>query len=257
MPALTAHDPLGLALLVVAGAVASGINSIAGGGSLISFPMLVGLGVPELRANATNAVALWPGSLTGALGFREHLHKTRDHLPDLILPALLGSAAGAAILLATPERLFRQAVPVLILFATLLLAYQPQIRALGKRRDFRISKLGGAACQFLISLYGGYFGAGMGILMLAYLGLMLDDDLHALNALKGWLGLIINFVASIVFIAKGLVLWEPLAAMLCGSLIGGYAAARVAVRVDPDRLRKGIVVLGFVMVAWFTYKVIL
>lgn len=243
------------ALLVAAGAVASGLNAIAGGGSLISFPTLVALGVPALPANATNAVALWPGSLTGAIGFREHLPKTRHHLRLLLGPALIGSSIGSITLLNTPKRVFDIAVPILILFATMLLAFQPRIRALRETKNVHISPAMGAFCQFLVSIYGGYFGAGMGLLMLAFMGLMLDDDLHALNALKGWLGLAINFTASIIFIAKGLVQWDVFAALLAGALIGGYASARMAVRVNPDKLRTVVVVIGFTMALWFTFRV--
>lgn len=254
-PAALAESVPALALLALAGAVASGINAVAGGGSLISFPTLVGLGVPELPANATNSVALWPGSLAGAVGFLNQLAKTGRYLGALLPPTLLGSISGAVLLMNTSKEAFRVAVPILILFATLMLAYQPRIRKAFLRRDKRLHPTSGVLLQFAISVYGGYFGAGMGILMLASLGLLMEGDIHELNAIKAWLGLLINLVASAIFLWKGLVVLAPALALTVGSIVGGYAAAVCSQRVDSERLRRWIVALGFVMVAWFSYKV--
>jgi hypothetical protein len=251
---LNPHDPLALVVFGLVGIIAAGLNAVAGGGSLISFPTLVGFGVPPLVANATNAVALWPGSLTGALAFRSHFQNTKAYFWRLAWPTVFGSIVGALILVFTPDRVFRVAVPILILFATLLLAFQPRIKAFAAGREARVSTVTGAVLQFFVSVYGGYFGAGMGILMLAYLGLMLDHDIHQQNALKGWLGLIINFVASLVFVAKGIVDFPVAGAMLVGSLIGGYSAARLSLKINPNTLRQAIVAIGFIMVAWFTYR---
>lgn len=244
-------------LLFAAGAVASAVNAVGGGGSLISFPILIGLGVPSVPANATNSVALWPGSLASAIGFLNKLPEVRHHLMALLAPTVFGSVVGALLLVYTPEQAFRVVVPGLILLATLLLAFQPRIRAwvLGKHKH--VSGFTGMTLQFLVSVYGGYFGAGMGIMMLAAFGLFIEGTIHELNAVKTWLAVVINVAASIMFLShRGLVLLWPALALTLGSIIGGYYAARWSQKVDSEILRKGIVVLGFAMTAWFTYKVV-
>lgn len=240
----------------LAGFIASGINAIAGGGSLLSFPLLIGTGLPDLPANATNSVALWPGSMSGAIGYRDHFAKTKNYLRLLLLPTCLGSAAGSLVLLNTPEKVFRIAVPVLILLATTLLAFQPRIKAWSTKHEKNLSPAQGAFFQALVSFYGGYFGAGMGILMLAYMGLLIDEDIHAINALKGWLGLAINATASVFFIWKGAVVWPVLGWMVLGTILGGYVAAKWSLGIDPDTLRKAIVVIGFVLSVVFTIRVL-
>ena len=250
----TADSPLGLLLLFLAGCVASGLNAFAGGGSLVSFPMLVGLGVAEQAANATNAVALWPGSLSSSLGFKKYWNDVKADILRFATPTFLGSMAGAVLLIVTPDTVFRAVVPALILAATLLLAFQKQLK---KRRGGgeRVVKLPAAMIlQFAISVYGGYFGAGMGILMLALLGLIASGDIHRHNAIKNTLGLFINFTASVIFISKGLVLPIPGAALMAGAIVGGYAAAHMSQKVAADALRKGIVIYGFVMTAWFAWR---
>lgn len=255
-PAFTAGQWPALALMFVVGAIASGINAVAGGGSLVSFPALVALGVPPLPANATNSVALWPGSLGGAVGFLNQFDKTKRHIRTLLVPTVLGSVAGSLLLLNTPERVFKWVVPALILLATLLLAFQPQVKAWSLDRPRKAPVWEGAVLQGLVAVYGGYFGAGMGILMLAVFGTFVEGTIHELNALKTWLGLAINLFASVLFLWQGLV-WAPAAvAMTLGAVAGGYAAARVSQRVDSERLRKAIVVLGLLMTTWFTYQVV-
>jgi uncharacterized protein len=255
-PELTLHDMPALVGLVVVGAIASGLNAIAGGGSLVSFPALVGLGVPSLPANATNSAALWPGSLAGAFGFLNQLARVRSNLRVLIVPTLLGSLVGAWLLVSTPERAFRLVVPPLIFAATLLLAFQPRIKAWSLTRTNQVSALSGAVLQFFVSIYGGYFGAGMGILMLAVLGLFIEGSIHELNAIKAWLGVLINFAATVMFVAGGLVRPWPALALMIGGIIGGYLAARLSQKIDANRLRKGIVVLGLALTGWFTWKVV-
>lgn len=245
-----------LVALAVIGAVASGINAVAGGGSLLSFPALVAFGVPPLEANATNALALWPGSISGGIGFLNKLEKTKRALYVMILPSAIGGAAGAALLTVTSERAFRLVVPVLVLGATLLLALQPRIRRWSGKEHARLPLGWSLALQLAISVYGGYFGAGMGILMLAVLGLFIDGTIHELNAVKTWLGLLINLVASIFFLGKGLIVIWPGLALMIGAIAGGYYSARLSQRVDAEKLRKGIVVLGFAMSAWFAMDVI-
>jgi uncharacterized membrane protein YfcA len=243
-------------LLFVAGAIASAVNAVAGGGSLISFPTLIGLGVPSIPANATNAVALWPGSLASAIGFLNQLSEVKKYLVALLPSTLAGSVVGALLLVNTPESAFKIVVPILILFATLLLAFQPKIKKWSLGRAKQTSVIGGSVLQFFVAVYGGYFGAGMGIMMLAVFGLYIEGTIHELNAIKTWLALLINIAASAMFLAQGLVQLWPAVALTIGSILGGYFAAKWSQRVESETLRRSIVVLGFVMAAWFTYKVI-
>ncbi|MCW5937271.1 MAG: sulfite exporter TauE/SafE family protein [Fimbriimonadaceae bacterium] len=256
MPAL--ESPLGLALLFLAGLAASAVNAIAGGGSLVSFPTLVGLGMPALPANATNSVALWPGSLSGALGYANRFAETKRYLWLLLPPTVLGSAVGAWLLVTTSARSFQVLVPFLILIATLLLAFQPAIRrwAVERTEGRHPSSMGllGGLLQFAVSLYGGYFGAGMGIMMLAVIGLLADHDVHGMNALKNWLSVVINIAASTLFIVRGLVSWGPCLAVMAGSVLGGFFSARLSQRVPSETLRRLIVVYGVGMTAWFFWK---
>lgn len=244
-----------LLALVLVGAVASAINSVAGGGSLLSFPALtLGLGIPERTANATNSTGLWPGSLAGAFGFLNLLPKTARHLRSLLLPTLTGCSLGAWLLLATKESLFRAVVPGLLLFAALLLWFQPQVKKFVERGGHKVSPMSAFALQFAVSIYGGYFGAGMGIMMLAVFALYMEGSIHEINAAKNWLGLIINLVASSIFIFQGLVLLVPAIALAVGSVLGGFAAARLSQRIDPEKLRMTIACYGLVTAAYFALK---
>jgi len=245
------QHPLALAALFGVGLLASAINAVAGGGSLLSFPVLVALGVPPLAANATNSVALWPGSLASAYGFRDQLARTKPHLRYLTLPTIAGALLGAWLLTHTPERLFDFVVPLLVLLATLLLAFQARIRKAVLGKKARIPVALGVLLQFLVAVYGGYFGAGMGIVMLAVFGLFVEGTLHELNAMKAWLGVAINLVASMFFLGEGLLWLVPGFSVMAGAIAGGYLSARLSQRLDPDKLRRGIVVLGFAMTAWF------
>lgn len=250
------NDPLSLALLVGVGAIAAGINSVAGGGSLISFPTLLFLGVPSLTANATNSVGLWPGSLTGAWGFRNALPATKKHLLPLVGPTILGAGAGAWLVSVTDKRIFDIAVPILLFVATALLWFQPNIRKWAQQRGHALSLPGAILLQTLVALYGGYFGAGMGIMMLAVFFLFMEANIHEINAVKTILGVFINLMASIVFILKGMVLVGPALALVCGSLVGGYYAAKWSQKMDPETLRKLIAVYGLGMSSYFAYQVL-
>jgi hypothetical protein len=251
---VNAETPLGFVALFLVGAVASGINAVAGGGSLISFPCLtLGFGLPSLIANATNSVGLWPGSLSGAWGFRNVLGPTQKYLRLLVAPTLIGSAAGAYLLTITDKRVFEAAVPVLLLIATVLLYLQPQVKAwvLGDRAH--IGPAWAILLQTLVAIYGGYFGAGMGIMMLAVFGLFMHANTHEINAVKTILGVGINLTASILFFSKGMVVFVPALALTLGSIVGGYAAAKGSQKVDPDRLRVAIALFGFGMAAHFAW----
>jgi len=229
-------------ILIAAGLVAGAVNAIAGGGTLISFPTLVWLGRDPVLANATNAVALWPGSLAGAWGFRRELRGSGGWIRLLLLPTLLGGAFGAWLLLHTPVRTFRAIVPFLILGAALLLAARGRIRSLLPKR----SSLGVAiALQFAIGVYVGYFGAGTGILVLTTLGLLGLDDIHQMNGIKGILTAAGNGVAAAYFLLSGAVLWPDVVWVAIGAVAGGYASAGVARWLGRAFVERTVVVVAF------------
>jgi uncharacterized membrane protein YfcA len=235
--------------------IAGAINAIAGGGTLISFPALVWIGRNPILANATNAVALWPGSLAGAVGFRRELATVRRWLLLLVFPSLLGGALGGWLLLRTPASTFSRIVPFLILGATLLLAAQEVItRRLGTLARAHEDPTPGWVAfvfifQLLVATYGGYFGAGMGILMLAALGLIGLTDMHQMNGLKNILAVCINGVAAIYFALSHAVVWRDAIIMSVGAIVGGFAGARIARRLGRTFVRRAVVVIGLAMTA--------
>lgn len=208
------------------------------------------LGLPTKTANATNAVALWPGSASGALGFHKYFDETKSQLKTLLPPTIAGAFLGSALLVATNEKTFKAVVPFLILAATLLLAFQGRIKSAADQGGFKLKAWQVAGLQFLVSLYGGYFGAGMGIMMLAVMSLYEGLDLHRLNVLKNWLAVVINFGASIILLSQKLVDLPFAAAMMVGALFGGYASAFFAQKISAEKLRFAVVLYGFVMVAY-------
>lgn len=240
-------------VIVTAGVLAGIINSIAGGGSLISFPTLLWLGRDPIMANATNTIAVWPGSLAGVFGFRRELKTVRGWLLLLVLPSIAGGLAGAALLLNTPGAVFEKLVPILIFGATVLLAGQELItRKLGAIARAHEHPTAGWVIfvflfQFLVSIYGGYFGAGMGILMLAALGLIGMTDMHQMNGLKNLLAIFINGVAAVYFAISGAVNWRDALIMAAGAITGGYIGARLARRMGRTFVRRIVVAIGVVM----------
>ena len=236
-------------VILAAGVAAGAINSIAGGGTLISFPALMWIGRDPIVANATNAVALWPGSLSAAYGYRRELSTIRRWLLVLIVPSLIGGAFGSWLLLRTPSSTFEKLVPFLILGATILLALQEIItRHLpAPTRHTRGHMAGIFVFQLLVATYGGYFGAGMGILMLAALGLLGLTDLHQMNGLKNVLAVAINGIAAIYFSLANAVAWNDVLVMTTGSIVGGYVGARVARRLGRRFVRAAVVVIGLFM----------
>jgi uncharacterized membrane protein YfcA len=249
---LQADQPLGFALLVLIGATASGINAVAGGGTLVSFPLLtIPYAIPSKMANATNSVGLWPGSLAGAVGFINLFKQTAGQLKLLFLPTLLGSIIGAVLLISTKQRVFDEIIPILILLATAILAFQPQIKKWVGSEHKKLPVWIGMILQFLVAIYGGYFGAGMGIMMLATMALTIDGNVHELNSLKNWLAVIINLAATVIFFYRGLVLPFTALALVGGALIGGYFAAKFSQRFNPDKLRWAIVAYGVIMTGVF------
>jgi uncharacterized protein len=242
-------DALHVLLLVAAGAVAGAVNAIAGGGSLISFPALLSVGYPALTANVTNTVALVPGYLGGSLAYRPELAGQRARVRLLGAVSVAGGLSGAILLVLSPGSLFRAVVPWLILFACALLAVQPLVTrfVLDQSEGNEAPAPVQAGVQFLGSVYGGYFGAGLGVMMLAFLGLFLHDSLQRLNALKGLLSLLINLVAAIFFAVFGPVAWVPVAIMAVASLAGGNGGVYLARRLSPTVLRSVVVVFGVVV----------
>jgi len=251
MPPVHYDTPAGLVILFFTGLVAAAVNAFAGGGTLISFPVLIGLGLQEQVSNATNSMALWPGSLSSAIGFKDRFQATKHYYPSLIPATILGSTAGAWLMIVTPSSTFRVLVPFLILVATLVLAFQAKIKGWVTGPHGRTSVWTGTLLQFVISVYGGYFGAGMGIMMLAAMALFVEGDIHDMNALKNSLAVLINIVAMGWFLAKGLVELVPCLALMAGAIIGGYGSARVSQKVASDKLRLGVVAYGLIMTAWF------
>ena len=247
-------------MILVAAAVGGAVNSIAGGGTLITFPAIVALGVPPLVANATSTVALWPAAVGSMWGYRGYLAGVRPWALRFAVPSLLGGALGAWLLLHTTARAFDRIVPFLVLAATVLFLLQ---ETLLKRRQ---PATGTAeivperprwwflAAQFLVGVYGGYFGAGIGILMLAVLGFMGFANIHTMNGLKNWGGLLMNAVAAIMFAVSGIVNWQVALAMAAGSVIGGYGGARLAQRVGQAPVRRAITVIGLSAFAWLMYR---
>jgi uncharacterized membrane protein YfcA len=254
-------DSIRLFLIVLATAVGSAVNSIAGGGTLITFPALVGLGIPGIVANATSTVALVPGSVGAFLGYRDALQGARDWARRFAIPSLLGGACGAALLLKTPPDRFDAVVPWLVLGATLLFVAQRPVMRLWQRRTgpgaaapddpaLRPAPLAILAYQFAVAVYGGYFGAGIGILMLAALGFMGFTDIHRMNGLKSVGGAAANLVAAATFAFSSLVDWPVAVAMMVGALAGGYGGSRLAQRVSQDWVRRAIVAIGFGSGIW-------
>jgi len=237
-----------------AAGAAGAVNALAGGGTLISFPTLVGLGVPPVSANVTNTVSLVPGYLGASWAQRSELETYLSDSRLLAAVAAVGALAGSALLVTISSHAFRAAVPYLILTACALLFFQPRLRTvLASRRAGEGRRaavlLGGGV--FVSSLYGGFFGAGLGIMLLAVLGLCRPDPLVQLNALKQALSAVINIVAALFFVVSGPVVWSLVPVMAVASVIGGTAGGHLVKKVDSDRLRIAVVVIGVAVAIGF------
>ena len=268
--------PLQLFLAALAAAAGGAVNAIAGGGTLITFPTLLALGIPPILANATSSVALWPGTVGSMWGYRRELEGARAWAVRFAIPSLAGGMVGAILLLRTSSERFSTLVPFLVLGATALFILQGSLVGLQSARragagntvfpaDARIDgapataspsaplpppALPFLACQFLVAIYGGYFGAGMGILMLAALGFMGLVNIHQMNGLKNWGATCINVIAVAIFSANGVVFWPIAVVMAVGAGIGGYVASGLAQRVAQDTVRRLIVVIGLASGLW-------
>jgi uncharacterized membrane protein YfcA len=239
-------------VMLCAAFAAGAINSIAGGGTLLTFPVLIWLGLDPKIANATSTVALWPGLFGGLFGYRKELEDSSAILKRLGITSVIGGALGAWLLIWTPSAMFARLVPFLILFATLLFMAQGTINRrlrLGSiiENPTKLWWLGAMVFQFFSAIYGGYFGAGNGILMLAAMGLLGLHELNRANGIKNFLGICINSVAVLSFSLMHLVVWPDSLLMACGALAGGYCGAKMAVRVGQIWVRRGIVLIGLII----------
>ena len=236
-------SPLAALAIVGVGLAAGTINTIVGSGSLITFPTLLALGYAPVVANVSNTVGLVTGSISGAIGYRRELEGQRDRVRVLAVASLTGGLTGGLLLLALPASVFENVLPVLILLACLLVALQPRLAA----RDRRARAHGGPllfAAVFATGVYGGYFGAAQGVILIALLGIFLDDHLQRLNALKNVLAALVNGVAALLFIAVAEVDWAVAGLLAAGAVCGGQLGARVGRRIPAGVLRAVIVVVG-------------
>jgi uncharacterized membrane protein YfcA len=241
-PLSTSH-----ALLIALAGVGAGIfNGVAGGGSLISFPVLLALGYPALTANITNTIGIWPGYVASAAGFRSEIGDQKRRLVRLAPVALAGGVAGALLLLTTSPVTFASVVPWLVLGAAALFAAQPVLRRALDRGEAhpRTRPVLLVLGVFAASVYGGYFGAAMGVMFLAILGLALPLSLTATSGLRTVLSMVVNGVAAVVFLIHGGLAWEAVGLLAAGSLVGGFAGARLALALPAPALRVVVVVIG-------------
>ncbi len=247
-------------VLVTLAAVAGGaVNALAGGGTLITFPMLTAIGIPPVAANITNTVALCPGYLGGTFAQWQDLRGYKRQVWLLAPTGVLGGIAGGILLLNTGEAAFRFLVPYLILFATGLMAVQAPLRNWLMRRSNgqgsgKWGEIGVVASVFLASIYGGYFGAGLSVIVIAVLALVLEGSLTRLNALKQVVAFCVNTAAAIFFLFSGKIVWWAMVVMAVGSPVGGNLGGRMANRIRPGALRAIVIVVGLVIAGiYFVY----
>ncbi|HLX09488.1 MAG TPA: sulfite exporter TauE/SafE family protein [Thermoanaerobaculia bacterium] len=265
------------AIMLAAAAAGGLMNALAGGGTIITFPTLMFLGEPAIIANATSTVALLPGAAASMAGYGQEVATHKEWLKTLLIPSVVGGGIGSLLLLRTPEKTFANLAPLLVLFATLLFLWQG---FLARRRERRRAAASAPAAggppgaapppaadgppslglsgrrwtaavlfQFAISIYGGYFGAAIGILMLAVLGFLGLTNIFAMNGLKNFFGFCINGVAAAYFILRGAVVWPVALLMMAGAIAGGYGGARLAKVIGKEKARAAVVVIGFVVTA--------
>jgi len=245
--------------LFFAAGIAGTLNALAGGGSFISFPALLFLGIPAVEANATNTVALWPGLAASTIAYLKRLNAPLRVLLPLLLASIAGGWAGALLLLKTPQHTFLRLVPWLLLAGTLLFAFGNSVRAIvGKTAvvdDLRGMSWQaitvGSIAELLVAVYGGYFGAGIGFMTLAMLALMGMRDIHAMGAIRTLLAVAINAAAVVTFIMAHAVLWPQCTVMIAGSLAGGWFGAHYAQQADPRKVRGVVIGVGVAMTAYF------
>lgn len=240
-------------VLILAGLIAGAINSVAGGGSFLTFPSLMFAGVPAVIANASNTVAMVPGTITSAFAYRSDIQRLDQvRIKSWFIVSLFGGATGAALLLFTSDRTFRVVAPWLLLFATLLFAFGNQV-SLALRGRLHSSHGAMLLVLFPICVYGGYFGGGMGIMFLAAMRLYGLTDIHGMNGIKTVLSSSLNAIAAGIFIASHQVSWQPALVMMAAGIVGGYLGPIGARQVPPKFIRGLVIAVGAVMTAYFFY----
>lgn len=246
-------SPLEALAILAAGLIAGTMNAVVGAGSLVTFPTLLFLGYPPLLANVSNTIGLVPGVVSGAVGYRRELAGQRHRAIPLVVAALFGGLTGGVVLLVLPESAFERIVPILIIVACILIALQPRLtRALAARREARgrSHQEGGPILLvgvYLTGIYGGYFGAAQGVILIALLAILIDDDLQRLNGLKIIIAVAINGIAAILFLILTPIAWPPAILIAIGSILGGQLGAHVGRRLSPFALRSAIIVIGLIV----------
>jgi uncharacterized membrane protein YfcA len=245
-------------LLFFAGALAGAMNAVAGGGSFVAFPTLLFTGVPPIPANATNTLSLWVGTAVSGGAYRRHLNLPRRVLLPLVSMGLLGSLAGALLLIKTPAHTFLRLIPWLMLAATLLFTFGRHLTgrlSAGISHQASNAAVAGASFfELLVAIYGGYFGGGIGIMNLAMFAALGMTDIHEMNALKIVLVAVINGVAAVTFIATDSIVWPQALVMIVGAGLGGYASAHYALKLPQSLVRATIITLGVGMTIYFFLK---
>ncbi len=249
--------PVQLVLVFLAAAGAGVLNAVAGGGSFLTFPTLLFVGIPSIRANATNTIALWPGVVAGIGAYLKEVRSQVSRLIPMGIISMLGGGIGAWLLLHIQETTFSHMIPYLMLIATAIFASSGVIN--GWLRSQNKPALAGSLWailifQFLIAIYGGFFGGGIGIMMLALLSVSGFENMNRMNAVKLTLNALINGVAVIMFIAAGAVEWAAAVVMIVGAILGGYGGARLAQRVDQKWVRRFVVGVGTLLTVYFFFK---
>jgi uncharacterized membrane protein YfcA len=245
-------DPAQIAILVLIGFLAGMSNALVGGGTLFTFPAILAIGLPPVLANTTTTVALWPGTVTAASAYRSQLKRVRKDLPPRIAVALAGGLLGAVLLLASGNALFFYLVPWLLAVATLLFTFSRQIvkrgaeLSHGRHRNTRL-----LAMEFVSAIYGGYFGAAIGILLLAGMTLSGEEDMQSANAQRAFLICFINGIALLLFVLTGVVDWPVALIVMAGSIAGGYVGAKLARRVPNHWLRLIITAAGGIFSVYY------
>lgn len=241
--------------LFFAGALGGGLNSVAGGGSFIAFPALLFTGVPPIPANATNTIALWTGATASGGAYRKRLDIPRRVLIPLLAASITGGIAGAFLLLQTPAHTFMRVLPWLTLGATLLFAFGKKLsrgrKSVIEHGSATPALAGATLFQLCVGVYGGYFGGGMGIVMLAMLAALGMTDIHAMNALKSVMGSVINGVAVVTFVVAGAIYWRQGIVMIAGAIAGGYLGAHYAMKLPQVWIHWFVVLVGAAMTVYF------
>ncbi len=244
-------------ILFFAGILAGFVNSIAGGGTFFTFPALMHSGLPSIIANATNSLSIFPGHFGGLIPQRKYLITKFFELRYKIIACFLGGAVGSILLMVSTEKLFRSLIPFLLYLATILFYLAPKIQNILNNNKKLLDKFSSQKASFiglfLITIYGGYFGAGQGIMLMALLSITEKDSITELNTQKNFFAVIANFTAVIFFAFSGLIAWKQAIIVLVGAVLGGYFGARIANSIKPQTLRKIIIIVGLMLGTYYLF----